>query len=135
MPKFNSTTIANFEDDGFRESWLALSYSSPQANIISSCYFFCTPPTLNIPYLMSITCCQRWFVSMPYLHNHLPSRAWLNFLKFRTPNPPNFKGLHTWAQLTRLNLWDSSKPPHKKPRWSFSMRFATSNEIGMRECF
>ena len=51
MPKFNSITIANFEDDGFKESQPALSYSSPQTNTISSCYFFSTPSTLNIPIL------------------------------------------------------------------------------------
>ena len=51
MPKFNSITIANFEDDGFKESCPALSYSSPQTNTISSSYFFCTPPTPNIPIL------------------------------------------------------------------------------------
>ena len=51
MPNFNSTTIANFEDDGFRESWPALSYGSPQTNTISNCYFICTPPTSNIPIL------------------------------------------------------------------------------------
>ena len=51
MPEFNSITIVNFEDDGFKESWPALSYSSPKTNTISSCYFFCTPPTPNIPIL------------------------------------------------------------------------------------
>ena len=51
MPKFNSITIANFEDDGFKKSRPALSYGSPKTNIISSCYFYCTPPSLNIPML------------------------------------------------------------------------------------
>ena len=48
MPKFNSITIANFEDYGFKKSWPALSYGSPKTNIISGCHFFCTPPTPNI---------------------------------------------------------------------------------------
>ena len=51
MPNFNSITIANLEDGGFKESWPALSYRSPKTNTISGCHFFCTPPTPNIPIL------------------------------------------------------------------------------------
>ena len=51
MPKPNSITSTNLENDGFRESWSALSCGSPKNNTISICYSFCTPTTPIIPML------------------------------------------------------------------------------------
>ncbi|KAG6633616.1 hypothetical protein CIPAW_12G060400 [Carya illinoinensis] len=44
---------------------------------------------------------------------------------FRTPKPPPDIGRHTCSHLTKWNLNSSPKPPHKKSRWSFSIRTAT----------
>jgi hypothetical protein len=57
----------------------------------------------------------------------------LNILKFQMPKPPSEIGEQTFDQLTKWNLNSSPKPPHKKSRWSFSIRFATLEGIGKRD--
>ena len=70
---------------------------------------------------------------MPYLCNHLPSKAELKFSNRLIPNPPTCKGLQTLAQLTKCIL---GSPPilfHKKSLCNFSIRFATLPGKGRRE--
>ena len=74
---------------------------------------FVHQPPQSFPYLASITRLQRWVVSLPYLHNHFPNKAWLKVLKFLIPKPPYCNGEQTWAQFTSRNLGDSSNPPHR----------------------
>lgn len=73
-----------------------------------------------------MTLLHRWSLLVPYLHNYFPNNAWLNLLKFQTPNPPNCNGSQIWAQLTKWNLGSSLIPLHKKSLWSFSIQLATS---------
>lgn len=84
------------------------------------------PPTslehqspLILPYLMSTNFLHNACISIANLHNHLASKAQLNWSMFLTPNPPEFFGVHTFDQFTRWN-WNSSLiPPQRKFLWSF----------------
>ena len=70
---------------------------------------------------------------MPYLRNHLPSKAELKFSNHLIPNPPTCKGLQTLAQVTKCILSSPLIPFHRKSLYNFSIRFATFPGKGRRE--
>ena len=61
---------------------------------------------------------------MPYLHNHLPSKAELKLPNHLIPSPPICKGLQTLAHLTRRILGSPLIPLHRKSLYNFSIHFA-----------
>ncbi|KAL4650569.1 hypothetical protein ACB092_01G096600 [Castanea dentata] len=85
------------------------------------------------PYFASIALLHKASISMPYLHNHFPSKAELKFPNRLKPNPPTCKGLHTLAQLTKCILGSPPIPFHRKSLCNFSIRFATLPSKGRRE--
>ena len=95
--------------------------------------FFVHQPPQIFPYFASITLLHKASVSMPYLHNHFPSKVELKLLKRLIPNPSTRNGLQTLAYLTNCILGSPPIPFHRKSLCNFSIHLATLPGKGRRE--
>jgi hypothetical protein len=114
MPKTNLWPIPHLKSNKFRKLFppLLICFQTPTPNVYVTSLEHQPPNMLS--YLVSITNLHNASLSIAYRHSHFPKKAWLNWIKFLTPNPPDFIGVQILAQFTKWNLNSSPIPLHKK---------------------
>ena len=123
----------------FRKSHLKRTIPKPyilpklHTSTIHLCHQFCAQSPHSLPYFASMTLIQRASLSVPYLHNHLPSKALLNLLKYLIPNLPFSIGLQTLNLFSQGSFGSSPIPLQRKSLYNFSIGFTTFIGTGRRE--